>query len=135
MRKKRPRIARLDQVRISRDGEDAIIEFSDPAITTTHLRIGPRLQQMSDEDILIVFNRTIAAGMNVFYIGAFLIGLGSLVFFVQIAHLGLLLRAFGDVTIFFLFLLGLQFVQPTSGSQCCVSAWRGTHRCINLNLD
>jgi len=41
--------------------------------------------------------------MNVFYIGAFLIGLGSLVFFVQIAHLGLLLRAFGDVTIFFLF--------------------------------
>ena len=39
---KRPRIARLDQVRISRDGEDAIIEFHDPEIAVTHLRIGPQ---------------------------------------------------------------------------------------------
>jgi hypothetical protein len=61
MAKKRPRIARLDQVRISRDGEDAIIEFRDPTISTTHLRIGPRVQQMSDEEILLVFNQTIAA--------------------------------------------------------------------------
>jgi hypothetical protein len=60
-RKKRPRIARLDQVRISRSGEEAIIEFLDPAIATTHLRIGPRVQDMTDEDILLLFNRVIAA--------------------------------------------------------------------------
>jgi hypothetical protein len=61
MPKKRPHIARLDQVKISRDGEDAIIEFLDPAISTTHLRIGLQLQQMTDEEILLVFNRTLAA--------------------------------------------------------------------------
>jgi hypothetical protein len=60
-RKKRPRIARLDQVRISRDGEDAIIEFLDTAIATTHLRIGPRVQQMTNEEILLLFNQVIAA--------------------------------------------------------------------------
>lgn len=61
MRKKRPRIARLDQVRISRDAEDAIIEFRDSATATTHLRIGPQVHQMTDEEILLVFNQTIAA--------------------------------------------------------------------------
>lgn len=60
-RKKRPRIARLDQVKISRDGEDAIIEFLDPAIATTHLRIGPQVQEMTDEEVLLVFNQVIAA--------------------------------------------------------------------------
>ena len=64
MRTKRPRIARLDQVRISRDGEDAIIEFLDPAIATTHLRIGPQVHQMTEEEILLLFNRTIAAQLR-----------------------------------------------------------------------
>ncbi len=61
MRNKQPRIARLDQVKIARDGEDAVIEFRDPAIATTHLRIGPQVHQMTDEEILLLFNRTIAA--------------------------------------------------------------------------
>ena len=61
MPKKKPRIARPDQVMISRDGEDAIIEFLDPAVATTHLTIGPRVQDMTDEEILLVFNRTVAA--------------------------------------------------------------------------
>ena len=60
-RKKRPRIARLDQVKISRDGEEAIIEFLDPAVTTTHLTIGPQVQRMTDEEILRLFNQVIAA--------------------------------------------------------------------------
>jgi hypothetical protein len=60
-RKKKPRIARLDQVRISRDGEDAIIEFLDTGIATTHLTIGPQVQQMTDDEILLLFNQTIAA--------------------------------------------------------------------------
>ena len=61
MLKKKPRIARIDQVRISRDGEDGIIEFLDPKIATTHLAIGPQIRQMTDEDILLLFNQVIAA--------------------------------------------------------------------------
>ena len=61
MRRKMPRIARLDQVRISREGEEAIIAFHDPTIATTHLRIGPQVQQMTDEEILLAFNQTIVA--------------------------------------------------------------------------
>ena len=61
MPKKRPRIARLDQVNISRDTEEAIIEFRDSSVATTHLRIGPQVHQMTDEEILLVFNQTIAA--------------------------------------------------------------------------
>jgi hypothetical protein len=60
-RKKRPRLARLDQVRISRSGEEAVIEFLDPAVATTHLRIGPQVQRMTDEEVLLVFNQVIAA--------------------------------------------------------------------------
>ena len=64
MRRKMPRIARLDQVRISREGEEAIIAFHDPTIATTHLRIGPQVQQMTDEEILLAFNQTIVAQMR-----------------------------------------------------------------------
>jgi hypothetical protein len=60
-RKKKPRIARLDQVRISREGENAIIEFVDPDIATTHLKIGSQVRQMTDEEILLLFNQVIAA--------------------------------------------------------------------------
>jgi hypothetical protein len=60
-RKKKPRIARLDQVSISRDGEEAIIEFLDGSTATTHLRVGPQVQDMTDEEVLLVFNRTLAA--------------------------------------------------------------------------
>ena len=60
-RKKKPRIARLDQVRISREGEDAIIESLDPSIATMHLRIGSHVQDMTDEEILLAFNQVIAA--------------------------------------------------------------------------
>jgi hypothetical protein len=58
-KKKRPRITRLDQVKISPDGENAIIEFFDSRFATTHLRIGPRVHQMTDADILLLFNQMI----------------------------------------------------------------------------
>ena len=45
-----------DEVRISRSGEAAIIAFADPTISTTHLRIGPLVQEMSDQAILDMFN-------------------------------------------------------------------------------
>ena len=56
MRKKNPIRAMIDQVRITRDGNDAIIEYADPEISDTRLTIGPQIKTMSDRDIVDVFN-------------------------------------------------------------------------------
>ncbi len=61
MRKKKPRRASPDEVKISRSGEEAIIAFADATISTTHLRIGPRVHEMSDQAILDIFNDVMAA--------------------------------------------------------------------------
>ena len=61
MRKKRPREATPDEVRISRDGEDAIIEFIDDTIATTHLKLGAEVVEMTDQAILDQFNAVIRA--------------------------------------------------------------------------
>ena len=47
-RKKRPIPAILDQVRITRDGRDAIIEYADSRISDTRLTIGPQLKTMTE---------------------------------------------------------------------------------------
>jgi len=54
-------IARLDEVTITRDGEAAIIEYREPDLPTTHLRIGPEIAWISDEAILEIFNETLRA--------------------------------------------------------------------------
>jgi hypothetical protein len=56
MRKRKPEIATLDQVRISREGEDAVIEYGDPNIATTYFHVGPSLDAMSDQEVLDGFN-------------------------------------------------------------------------------
>ncbi len=56
MRKRKPEIATLDQVRISREGDDAVIEYRDPTIATTYFHIGPALRTMSDQEVLDSFN-------------------------------------------------------------------------------
>ena len=61
MRLRRPPQATIDQVRISREGEYAIIEHADTAYGTTRLLLGPMLQNMSDAEVLEVFNEVIAA--------------------------------------------------------------------------
>lgn len=61
MRKRRPEIASLEQVHISRQGHDAVIEYTDPAIATTHFRIGPSLRGMSDQQVLDAFNAVLQA--------------------------------------------------------------------------
>lgn len=61
MRKRRPPIASLDEVTIRREGYDAIIDFRDPTIATTHLRIGPSIRRLSDQQILKRFNEIVAA--------------------------------------------------------------------------
>ena len=52
MRIRKPRRASLDDVKISRDGDAAVIEFADPSVSTTHFKIGPQVRQMSDQAIL-----------------------------------------------------------------------------------
>ncbi len=59
MRRQKPHPASADEVRIIRKGDDAIIEFVDPTITTTHLRLGPRVHDMNDREILDSFNRAL----------------------------------------------------------------------------
>jgi len=59
MRKHKPHPASADEVRITRAGDDAIIEFVDARITTTHLRLGPRVHDMTDREILDSFNKAL----------------------------------------------------------------------------
>ncbi len=61
MRMKRPRVASMDEVRITREGENAVIEFADSRISTTHLKVGLEIQRMTDEQILDQFNACIRA--------------------------------------------------------------------------
>jgi hypothetical protein len=57
VRLKKPYIATLDQVRISREGECGIIEYVEPNVSGVHLEIGPEAQTMTDEEILECHNR------------------------------------------------------------------------------
>jgi hypothetical protein len=59
MRKKRPIIATLDEVQISRNGEEAIIEYRDDSISTVHLQVGPGIGDMTDAEILEMNNDVI----------------------------------------------------------------------------
>jgi len=61
VRLKRPHPASLDEVRISRLGEDALIEYVEPGFWTTHLRLGPEVQHMTDQEILARHNAVIEA--------------------------------------------------------------------------
>lgn len=57
MRMKKRYIATLDQVKISRQGEYGIIEYVEPNVSTTHLKLGPGVQNMKDQEILDEHNR------------------------------------------------------------------------------
>jgi hypothetical protein len=60
-RKKLPVRMERGAVQIERHGDEAILTPRDPDIAVTHLQIGPQIVGMSDEDILDLFNSTIAA--------------------------------------------------------------------------
>jgi hypothetical protein len=61
MRLKKPVRAALDQVRITRDGGTAVIEHADTTISTTNLTIGDGIKDMTDIEILAVYNSVIEA--------------------------------------------------------------------------
>jgi hypothetical protein len=56
MRMKRPYVATLDHVRIRWEGEYAIIEYLEPGVSTTHLKIGPHVRHMTLGEILALHN-------------------------------------------------------------------------------
>lgn len=56
-----PFVATLDQVHISRDGEDAIIEYRDPEVWTTQLKVGPQIDGLSDQEVLDMHNEMVEA--------------------------------------------------------------------------
>jgi hypothetical protein len=58
---KRPRIASPHEVRITREGETAVIEFADSTIATTHLTMGPKIHGMTNAEILTLFNEGLQA--------------------------------------------------------------------------
>jgi hypothetical protein len=61
MRTKKPKKASIDEVRITREGEVAIIENADPLIGVVHLTVGPKIGSMTDAAILDLFNSVIEA--------------------------------------------------------------------------
>jgi len=61
MRKRRPELTSLAEVRITRDGDVAVIEYRDRSVATTHFHIGSSLDAMSDDEVLEEFNAVLAA--------------------------------------------------------------------------
>ncbi len=57
MRFKKPYIATLGRVTIKREKEHALIEYPEPDVGGVHLQIGPKVQEMTDEEILALHNQ------------------------------------------------------------------------------
>jgi hypothetical protein len=59
---KRPYVASPDQIRVTRQGDEAIFEYADEAVATTHVRFGAeKLASMTDEELLDWWNEGIQA--------------------------------------------------------------------------
>ena len=57
---KRPYVASADQIRITREGEYAFIEYADDAVATTQLKVGAdKLASMDDEQLLNYWNELV----------------------------------------------------------------------------
>lgn len=65
MKRKERYIVRLDEVTIRREGEYAVIDHKEERIPETHLKIGPELAEMSDEEIVELYNDTLRAQAQV----------------------------------------------------------------------
>ena len=61
MKRKERYIARLDEVKIIREGDYAFIEYKEEGVPTTGLQIGPQIAGMSDEEIVELHNETLRA--------------------------------------------------------------------------
>lgn len=54
---RRPHVASPDEVRFTRDGDYLIVEYADPGVATTHLKVGSeKLATMKDDEVLDYWN-------------------------------------------------------------------------------
>lgn len=58
---KRPYPATVDQVRVTREGGTAILEYAEPGVFVVHFQVGPQLSSMSDEEVIDFHNSTLDA--------------------------------------------------------------------------
>jgi hypothetical protein len=56
MRSKKPTRVSIEQVRITREGYDAIVDYADAGISGAHLAIGPEIATMTDAEIVDLYN-------------------------------------------------------------------------------
>jgi len=61
MKRKDRYIARLDEVKITREGDYAFIEYKEEGVPATRLQIGPEIAGMSDEEIVELHNEHLRA--------------------------------------------------------------------------
>lgn len=61
MRLRRPPQSTIDQVHISREGDYAVIEHADTNYGTIRLHLGSTVNNLSDAEILVIFNEIISA--------------------------------------------------------------------------
>jgi len=61
MKRKERYIVRMDEVTITRNGEEAVIQYKEEGVMTTHLEIGPEITDMTDAEILELFNDMLRA--------------------------------------------------------------------------
>lgn len=61
MRRKRPHVASPDEVRITRNETEVIVEYADERVGPTHIRLDAELRRMSDQEILEFWNEGVRA--------------------------------------------------------------------------
>jgi hypothetical protein len=61
MKRKERYIARVDELKITREGDYAFIEYKEEGVPTTRLQIGPEIAGMSDEQIVELHNECLRA--------------------------------------------------------------------------
>ena len=54
-------IVRPEEVIVTRQGESAIIEYKEKGVETTHFGIGPEINDLTDEEIVELFNESLRA--------------------------------------------------------------------------
>ena len=61
MKRKQPYIVRLGEVRLLRNGGTAEVRYPEADIPVTHLTIGPELADMTDQEVIDLWNDTLRA--------------------------------------------------------------------------
>lgn len=62
MRPKPRYVASLDQIRVLREKDGAVIEYAEEGVETTHFQLGPEVHAMTDQEILDRFNAHLEEG-------------------------------------------------------------------------